>query len=108
MRPDQNGQRLFSVHRERALNIIGVVAMFALALIAVSASPVATNAQDYPSRPIRIIVGYPPGAGIDYTARLFADWLKTALGSPRSSKPVRRRRCNSRRIRFRLTRTVTR
>jgi tripartite-type tricarboxylate transporter receptor subunit TctC len=53
-----------------------------LALIAILASPKAGNAQDYPSKPIRIVVGYPPGAGIDFTARLFADWLKAALGQP--------------------------
>lgn len=40
------------------------------------------KAQDYPSRPIHIIVGYPPGAGVDFTARLFASWLQTVLGQP--------------------------
>ncbi len=82
MRPDQGDNGCFRFIGERILNMIRVVAMSALALIAVLASSAATNAQDYPSRPIRIIVGYPPGAGIDYTARLFADWLKTALGQP--------------------------
>jgi tripartite-type tricarboxylate transporter receptor subunit TctC len=43
---------------------------------------VAVRAQDYPSRPIHIVVGYPPGAGVDFTARLFANWLHTAFGQP--------------------------
>jgi tripartite-type tricarboxylate transporter receptor subunit TctC len=53
-----------------------------LAAIALLTAPVVTKAQDYPSQPIRIIVGYPPGAGIDFTARLFGDWLKTAFDKP--------------------------
>jgi tripartite-type tricarboxylate transporter receptor subunit TctC len=62
--------------------VIRILATSMLALIAILASPAASNAQDYPSKPIRIVVGYPPGAGIDFTARLFADWLKAALGQP--------------------------
>jgi len=62
--------------------VIRIVTTSMLALIAILASPKAGNAQDYPSKPIRIVVGYPPGAGIDFTARLFADWLKAALGQP--------------------------
>ena len=53
-----------------------------LTLAALPAAPVPAPAQDYPARPIRIIVGYPPGAGLDFTARLFAEWLKAALGQP--------------------------
>ncbi len=62
--------------------MLRLVTIQALAAIALMTSPVTTQAQDYPSQPIRIIVGYPPGAGIDFTARLFADWLKTAFNRP--------------------------
>jgi tripartite-type tricarboxylate transporter receptor subunit TctC len=62
--------------------MIRMLAISALALIAALASPRAANAENYPAKPIRIIVGYPPGAGIDFTARLLADWLKAALGQP--------------------------
>ena len=55
-------------------------AVVALALFAI-ASPSAW-AQEFPSRPIHIVVGYPPGAGVDFTARLFADWLQTTFGQP--------------------------
>ena len=37
-------------------------------------------AQSYPTHTIRIIAGFPPGGGIDISARLIADPLKDALG----------------------------
>jgi tripartite-type tricarboxylate transporter receptor subunit TctC len=37
-------------------------------------------AQAYPSRPVRIIVGVPPGGGIDIVARLIGQWLSERLG----------------------------
>jgi tripartite-type tricarboxylate transporter receptor subunit TctC len=37
-------------------------------------------AQSYPTQTIRIIAGFPPGGGIDISARLMADPLKNALG----------------------------
>jgi tripartite-type tricarboxylate transporter receptor subunit TctC len=37
-------------------------------------------AQTYPTQTIRIIAGFPPGGGIDLSARLMTDPLKTALG----------------------------
>ena len=40
------------------------------------------QAQDYPNRPLRIIVPYPPGASVDYTARLLGQRLSEALGQP--------------------------
>jgi tripartite-type tricarboxylate transporter receptor subunit TctC len=37
-------------------------------------------AQTYPARPVRIIVGAPPGGGADITARLMGQWLSERLG----------------------------
>jgi tripartite-type tricarboxylate transporter receptor subunit TctC len=37
-------------------------------------------ALDYPSRPVHLIVGAPPGGGIDITARLIGQWLSERLG----------------------------
>jgi tripartite-type tricarboxylate transporter receptor subunit TctC len=39
-----------------------------------------TWAQSYPTRPVRIIVGVPPGGGIDIVARLMGQWLSERLG----------------------------
>lgn len=45
------------------------------------AQPVAGGAaQVYPTRPLRMIVPYPPGASVDYTARLMGQRLGEALG----------------------------
>src|SRR5580765_527137 len=39
-------------------------------------------AQAYPSRPVRMIIGYPPGGSADITARLTGQWLSEQLGQP--------------------------
>ena len=49
----------------------------AAALLAVS--PIA-NAQSYPNRTVRIVVGFPAGQAIDISARIMADWLQQRLG----------------------------
>jgi tripartite-type tricarboxylate transporter receptor subunit TctC len=41
-----------------------------------------TWAQTFPSRPIRIIIGFPPGGGIDILARLIAPKMGERLGQP--------------------------
>src|SRR4030095_8145751 len=42
-------------------------------------SQIAT-AQAYPSRPVRIIVGFPAGGGVDINARPIGQWLSERLG----------------------------
>src|SRR5580700_1922554 len=38
------------------------------------------RAQTYPTRPVHLIVGYPPGGGDDIVARLIGPWLSERLG----------------------------
>jgi tripartite-type tricarboxylate transporter receptor subunit TctC len=40
----------------------------------------AAGAQAYPSRPVRLIVGFAPAGGTDITARLIGQWLSERLG----------------------------
>src|SRR4029434_10430253 len=40
------------------------------------------RAQDYPTRPVRLIVGFAAGGGYDIVARLIGQWLSERLGQP--------------------------
>ena len=53
-----------------------------LALVVALLASFAASAQDYPSRPLRMIVPYPPGALTDTLGRAIADRLATALKQP--------------------------
>jgi tripartite-type tricarboxylate transporter receptor subunit TctC len=48
--------------------------------LALLASAAAAESQSYPSGPVRIIVGFPPGGAADMTARLVSRWLSDRLG----------------------------
>src|SRR4051812_44732820 len=56
----------------------GWIAAAALLAVAIGASPAA--AQDYPARPVRVVVPFAAGAGTDLTGRLVAQELSKRLG----------------------------
>src|SRR5258707_1572450 len=40
------------------------------------------GAQEYPNRPVRMVVGFPPGGGTDVVARIISPRLSELLGQP--------------------------
>ena len=65
------------------------VAAAALALVTAQfaglARPAQAQAQNYPSRPIRVLIAFPPGGPTDFVGRLLADKMSTLLGQRVSS-----------------------
>src|SRR5471032_2362330 len=57
-------------------------APFALALAAVALACSPVTAQDYPTRPVVIVVPQPPGGGTDIISRIIGQQLSTQLGQP--------------------------
>jgi tripartite-type tricarboxylate transporter receptor subunit TctC len=42
----------------------------------------AVSAQAFPTRPVHIVIGFPPGGGIDTVARLLGPKISESLGQP--------------------------
>ena len=55
----------------------------ALSILAAGGLARPARAQDaWPSRPIRLLVGFPPGGGVDLLARVLAEKMQQGLGQP--------------------------
>jgi tripartite-type tricarboxylate transporter receptor subunit TctC len=57
-----------------------IARILAAALLAAAASAAAFAAGDYPNKPVRLIVPYPPGGTTDVLARLITSWLTDHMG----------------------------
>ena len=63
-----------------AVRRIAAATLFAVSALAAAAQAFAQ--ANYPMRPIRMVVPYPPGAGTDFTAREVGGAFSKALGQP--------------------------
>ncbi|HUI97133.1 MAG TPA: tripartite tricarboxylate transporter substrate binding protein [Xanthobacteraceae bacterium] len=62
--------------------IVRRIMRFVAAALACAALAAAARAQDYPTRPIKVVIAFPPGGPTDFVGRLLADKLKELLGQP--------------------------
>ena len=62
-----------TIHRRQFVRLAGAAA-------ALPVLPRIAAAETYPSRPVRFLVGYAAGGGVDITARLIGQWLSERLG----------------------------
>lgn len=58
---------------------VGLIGRLALAIAAIGTCNIA-SAEDYPSRPVRVVVGFPGGSGADITARVVGQRMGQILG----------------------------
>lgn len=55
---------------------------FGLLTVALSIAPIFTHADNFPSKPIRLVLAFSPGGGADINARTITDPLSQKLGQP--------------------------
>ncbi|MGB7038010.1 MAG: tripartite tricarboxylate transporter substrate binding protein [Xanthobacteraceae bacterium] len=55
-------------------------ALIAMAALLAAAAPQIAKAQDFPTRPVRIVVAFPPGGPTDFVGRVVADKMTQLLG----------------------------
>src|SRR5262249_41357215 len=61
---------------------IGTAVALCLSLSSTFAIIGNATAETYPSRPVRLVVGFPAGSAPDVLARLMGQWLSERLGQP--------------------------
>src|SRR5688500_14800535 len=74
------GQRRHSlihyINEEERMKIVIALVAFAAATSGVQQA----SAQNYPERPVRVVVNFPPGGSTDFSARILAQHMPRGLG----------------------------
>lgn len=70
------------IHPQTSRRILARAAVRLAAAALLAISPLTVPAQNFPSRPIRFLVGGPPGSGADLVSRTLAPRLSERLGQP--------------------------
>lgn len=66
----------------KAVRILTTKTLAAAATVALALAPLAAQAQAFPDRPLRMVVPFPPGGGVDILGRLLGPKLSERLGQP--------------------------
>ena len=84
--------RGFSGHEGERHAPIQALPPFAVALVAFGVAGTAAQAQDYPAKPVKWVVAYPPGGTTDILARIIGQYLvRASRPAVRDRQPARRR-----------------
>jgi tripartite-type tricarboxylate transporter receptor subunit TctC len=54
--------------------------IFVCAALALAGAPIASAQDNYPTRPVRVVIAFPPGGPTDFVGRLVTDKMSAALG----------------------------
>jgi tripartite-type tricarboxylate transporter receptor subunit TctC len=54
--------------------------IFVCAALALAGAPAASAQDNYPTRPVRVVIAFPPGGPTDFVGRLVTDKMSAALG----------------------------
>ena len=70
------------MRKQLSLNRLAGALSVVAVLLALASLPRGAAAQEWPSRPITIVLGFAPGSMIDFVARAVAQDLSATLGQP--------------------------
>src|SRR3979409_1415601 len=76
------GRRMIQRHWHQLASAACAIGLAATTAAGIGSASAQTSAQDYPTRPVRWVVGFAAGGSTDILVRLFAEWVQERLGQP--------------------------